>query len=140
MKELRTRGISPEDPCLLWRGQLINGYARIVVQAGGVKYRIRVIRAIMNCPEGLEVDHLCRNPACIRPEHLEIVTHRENMRRSVGRKTGSPCKKCGGTSFWTKKDHRVSSGFSRGCKVCQARKAKEARYYRKNRKPELEVS
>ena len=33
-------------------------------------------------PEGLEIDHLCRNPSCVRPEHLEAVTHRENMRRS----------------------------------------------------------
>jgi hypothetical protein len=33
-------------------------------------------------PEGLEIDHLCRVQLCVNPEHLEAVTHRENMLRS----------------------------------------------------------
>ncbi len=32
-------------------------------------------------PTGYELDHLCRNTLCINPEHLEPVTHRENMKR-----------------------------------------------------------
>lgn len=35
-------------------------------------------------PEGREIDHLCRNRACVRPEHLEAVTKRENILRGVG--------------------------------------------------------
>ena len=33
-------------------------------------------------PEGLELDHLCRNPGCCNPAHLEPVTHQQNMKRS----------------------------------------------------------
>ncbi len=33
-------------------------------------------------PEGMEVDHLCCDPKCVNPEHLEAVTHGENIRRS----------------------------------------------------------
>lgn len=34
-------------------------------------------------PDGLELDHLCRNPACVNPDHLEPVTHLVNMRRGL---------------------------------------------------------
>lgn len=32
-------------------------------------------------PDGLQIDHLCRNRACVNPEHLEPVTCRENLLR-----------------------------------------------------------
>jgi hypothetical protein len=34
-------------------------------------------------PDGLEIDHLCNNPMCVRPDHLKAVTHRENVLRSA---------------------------------------------------------
>jgi hypothetical protein len=34
-------------------------------------------------PEGTELDHLCRNVACVNPDHLEPVPHGENVRRGV---------------------------------------------------------
>jgi hypothetical protein len=36
---------------------------------------------------GMEVDHLCRNPGCVNPNHLEVVTHKENMHRGSHRNT-----------------------------------------------------
>lgn len=50
-------------------------------------------------PEGLQIDHLCRNRWCLNPSHMEPVTNRENGCRGVGpcavnaRKTH--CPKCG---------------------------------------------
>lgn len=32
-------------------------------------------------PNDMEIDHLCRNPGCCNPDHLELVTHAENNRR-----------------------------------------------------------
>ncbi len=46
-------------------------------------------------PEGLQIDHLCRNRPCVSPSHLEPVTNAENVRRGMGgewwrRKTHCP--------------------------------------------------
>lgn len=35
-------------------------------------------------PAGLVVDHLCRNRACVNPDHLEPVSNEENLRRGAG--------------------------------------------------------
>lgn len=42
-------------------------------------------------PCGMELDHLCRNPACVRSSHMEAVTHLENMQRGK-RAKASHCK------------------------------------------------
>lgn len=39
-------------------------------------------------PDGMVLDHLCRNPACVNPAHLDAVPQRENVRRGFhGSKT-----------------------------------------------------
>lgn len=35
-------------------------------------------------PEGLTLDHLCRNRVCVNPDHLEPVTLADNVRRGYG--------------------------------------------------------
>ena len=40
-------------------------------------------------PPGLTIDHLCRNPSCVNPMHLEPVTRLENFRRGTGGNAGS---------------------------------------------------
>lgn len=35
-------------------------------------------------PEGLTIDHLCRNRLCVNPEHLEAVSNGENVKRGIG--------------------------------------------------------
>ncbi len=34
-------------------------------------------------PDGLQIDHLCRNRTCYNPDHLEVVTQQENLKRGL---------------------------------------------------------
>lgn len=78
-----------DNGCWEFTGSKSNGYGK--VQRGGVKmptHQFTWTRLVGPIPDGLEVDHLCRNRPCCNPEHLEPVTHRENVLRGE-----SPCAK-----------------------------------------------
>jgi len=49
-------------------------------------HRLAYERARGPIPEGKQVDHLCRQRDCVNPEHLELVTQVENIRRGRGTK------------------------------------------------------
>jgi hypothetical protein len=72
------------DGCWLWLGSKSEhgyGYSGLF----GLKWAHRVAYRLCvgPIPEGLELDHLCRVPSCVNPEHLEPVTHRENVLRGI---------------------------------------------------------
>lgn len=72
--------------CWLWQGTMVpTGYGQF---APTKTTRTPAHRAVWKwlvgpIPDGLELDHLCRNKRCVNPEHLEPVTRLENIRRSV---------------------------------------------------------
>lgn len=71
--------------CWVWqKGKSRDGYARIQVgRKSRDAYRVAYEAFVGPVPEGLELDHLCRNRACINPAHLEPVTRRVNVLRGV---------------------------------------------------------
>ena len=73
----------PNSGCWLWTGSVLSsGYGRIGI--GGKEYlahRIVYEMLIGPIPDGLELDHKCRVRPCVNPDHLEPVTHIENVRR-----------------------------------------------------------
>jgi HNH endonuclease len=87
--------------CWNWIGTLCrrkNGYVFGMVHLRkGPKGYIAAYRFIYQLevgpiPEGLQLDHLCRNPQCVNPKHLEPVTRLENIRRGLPfRKTATVC-------------------------------------------------
>lgn len=77
------RSVLRENGCVEWVGSTDgHGYGQINYRRRVLKaYRVSFELARGPVPAGLELDHLCRNPLCINPDHLEPVTHAENMRR-----------------------------------------------------------
>ena len=72
-----------EDGCWLWQGALKPlGYGRIRYM-GKTMFAHRFSKSMIEpLVENLEIDHLCRNRACVNPDHLEQVDHRTNIYRS----------------------------------------------------------
>lgn len=107
--------------CMLWLGSLNDkGYGR--VRFGGQKvYAHRAAYAIWvgQIPEGLVIDHLCRIPACVAPDHLEPVTHRSNILRGVGPAAANTAKThCkNGHEFTAESMYRTIRG-ERRCRIC----------------------
>ena len=78
-----------EDDCWEWlASRQPHGYGQFAIgrQRGGMTTAHRVAYELMfgPIPEGLSIDHLCRNKGCVNPAHLEAVTQRVNVQRSKG--------------------------------------------------------
>lgn len=78
--------------CWLWTGATSSwGYGQIYLDGVLIHtHRWAWIDANGPVPAGLELDHLCRVHACLRPSHLEPVTHQENVARGARLRTHCP--------------------------------------------------
>ena len=75
--------------CIEWTGDVGNsGYGRFWIGPGkadkALAHRWSYEYHVGPIPEGLVIDHLCRNKLCSNPAHLEPVTMAENWRRGTG--------------------------------------------------------
>ena len=68
--------------CWIWRACTVKGYGQFWLGGRNVPaHRLSYELCVGNIPEGLTIDHLCRNRNCQNPLHLEPVTMRTNVLR-----------------------------------------------------------
>lgn len=84
---VRQRLMEVDSGCWEWTGRLDTfGYGQVDwpnSKKAQSAHRAIYKHLIGEIPEGMELDHLCRNRRCANPAHLEPVTHRENCRRGL---------------------------------------------------------
>ena len=71
--------------CWKWQRATTNGgYGHFSLNGKDVRaHRYAFEQSVGEIPQGHELDHLCRNPKCVNPQHLEVVTRSENTKRGL---------------------------------------------------------
>lgn len=121
-ERVRRRIEKAENGCWLWPGaKTPRGYGKAGMPNGQTVYTHRVMYEHRHgaIPEGLTLDHLCRVRSCANPDHLEAVTHIENVRR--GRATVYQCDHDDSEIY-----HHPVTGHRQYCRACKRDRARAA--------------
>jgi hypothetical protein len=116
--------------CWLYQGPT-NGRGYGQVFAGGRRAYAHRLSYELNCgpiPADKELDHLCRVRNCVRPSHLEPVTHRENTLRghTIAARRAAQTACIHGHPFDVANTLVLRDG-TRSCRACRARRMREIR-------------
>ena len=114
--------------CWIWKGATYRkGYGQFYLKGDYYSaHRVSYEYFHHPIPEGLQIDHLCRNHPCVNPDHLEVVTSRENQLRGLtselNRARARLITHCiRGHIYDEKNTYRSPAGW-RACRTCHREK------------------
>ena len=129
--------IEKTETCWNWVGGISGtGYGNFWLLGKSISaHKFAYLMFKGNIKKGLQIDHLCKNRKCVNPEHLEVVTCRENLMRGNGfnrvnaEKTHCPA----GHAYDEQNTYYnvVKSGFLRVCRKCRALRENKRRKAKK---------
>lgn len=113
--------------CWNWKGaSWTRGYGVVII--GTKRYaahRYFYLKLRGEIPKDKVIDHLCRNRNCVNPNHMEIVTNRENVLRGIGLAAINAKKESCKWGHELIEANIYRRGNKRHCKICAKRRAKE---------------
>lgn len=112
----------PTSGCWLWTAATDpKGYGRVGIpgtRRAGLAHRIIYELLVGPIPDGLEMDHLCRNTSCVSPWHLEPVTRLVNVRRGNGGQYWATKTECPKGHPYDEANTSINGRGSRECRIC----------------------
>lgn len=143
-ERIRSNVLVTEAGCWEWQGKVRNGgYGAIEIRAGigratrklRAAHRVSYEAFVAPIPDGLQIDHLCRNRRCVNPAHLEPVTAQENTLRGTSPAAENAAKTTCHRGHELAGDNlRVCADGTRRCRTCI--RLMERLAYRKKRAAE----
>lgn len=121
------------DGCWVWRGSLnTHGYGQFKLHYKNIgAHRISHLLYVGEIPAGLQIDHLCRNRACVNPKHLRLLTLKENVLSGIGITAQNLKKtKCPKGHLYDK----INSQNRRCCSTCQKEASRRSYMKKKSQK------
>jgi len=130
--------IDPKTKCWNWTAAKVRGgYGLFMVdRRGTMAHRWAYERFRGPIEDGGQLDHVCRNPGCVNPAHLEIVSPRENIARGTtaeaNKRRGASVTHCPQGHPYSGSNLYVKPNGRRECRACV--RASGARYRERKRR------